>query len=246
MELTIICYYFISICASFVVKGLVGFGDPLLSGPLLSVHLPNSVITPGLAPLSPILNAGVIWKNRSHFSKEIVLPISFFNLLGVIPGTFVLKYASPKGLKLLLGLVIIGIGVEMLTRKTAPVKPSAAVRNLISFCSGITAGLFGMNLLFLAYMERVAINREEFRANACFVFFIENLFRLVLYGSTNMFSKESLILFLISLPAGVLGMKIGSIIDKRVNDRLSHQFIIYVFILGGVSTTIYALLQVFK
>ena len=51
-----VLYCFVSVCLAFVIKGLVGFGDPLVSTPLLSVVLPNSVITPGLMPVSLLLN----------------------------------------------------------------------------------------------------------------------------------------------------------------------------------------------
>lgn len=54
MELPLILYIFISVTIAFIIKGLVGFGDPLLSTPLLSVYLPNSTITPGLLPVSLI------------------------------------------------------------------------------------------------------------------------------------------------------------------------------------------------
>ena len=77
----------------------------------------------------------------------------------------------------------------------------------------------------------------------CFVFIIEGVFRTVLYIWSGMFSRESLLLSLIALPASLLGMGIGALLDRRVSDRLSHRFIIYVFILGGVSTSVYALLQ---
>ena len=53
---TLYIYYFICICAAFIIKGLVGFGDPLLYSPLLSAVLPNSVITPGMLPVSLIMN----------------------------------------------------------------------------------------------------------------------------------------------------------------------------------------------
>ena len=194
-----IVFYCACVCIAFVVKGLAGFGDPLISTPLLSLVLPNSVITPGLAPVSLILNANVVWKNRDHFSAKVVLPIAAFVLLGIIPGTLLLKFGSPQWLKLLLGLLIIGLGIEMLTRKPGTGKGvNAYVRAAVSFCSGVMAGLFGINMLFLAYMERVAVNREEFRANACFVFFLENSSRLCLLVAGGMFGRESLLLFLVS------------------------------------------------
>lgn len=244
MDVFHICYCFISVCAAFVVKGIVGFGDPLVSTPMLSVFLPNSMITPGLAPVSPILNASMVWRNRAHFSGRIVLPISSFVILGTIPGIWFLKFGSPAFLKVILGLLIVGLGVEMLTRKPASnLRPNAVIRSIICFCSGFTAGLFGINLLFLAYMERISASREAFRANVCFVFFLENIFRVALYWYQGMYTADSIFLTVIAFPAAILGMKIGAALDKKIDDHLAHRFIIYVFILGGISTIVCAILQ---
>ena len=239
-----LCYYFLSVCIAFIVKGLAGFGDPLVSTPMLSVFLPNSIITPGLSPVSPILNAKMVWENRAHFSARVVLPISVFVLLGVIPGTLLLKFGSPAPLKVLLGFLIIGLGIEMLTRKAVPSgTQNPIIRSIVSFGSGFTAGLFGINLFFLAYLERVSVRREEFRANVCFVFFLENIFRIVVYLYQGLFTCESLLLSAIALPAAVLGMKLGGAADRRMSDKVSRKCIIYVFILGGISTVLYALPQ---
>lgn len=244
MEIVHVLFCFCSVTIAFIVKGLVGFGDPLISTPLLSAILPNSVITPGLMPISLVLNARVVWKNRMHFSPSMVLPIAAFVLLGIIPGTLLLRYGSPSKLKLLLGLVIIALGVEMLTRKVnSRGHPNPVIRGTISFLSGITAGLFGIDLLFLAYLERVSLRRDEFRANVCFVFLFECLFRGVLYLINGMFTLDSLLLSLIAFPSALLGMWIGCWLDRHVNDQASRRFMIYVFLLGGISTTVYALIQ---
>ncbi|MBR5617395.1 MAG: sulfite exporter TauE/SafE family protein [Oscillospiraceae bacterium] len=236
-------YIFISTCLAFTVKGLVGFGDPLIFTPLLSVYLPNAVITPAFAPVSPFLNVGLVWKNRKYFNPKIVLPIVAFNMLGIIPGTLLLKFGSPQGLKLLAGLVIIAMGVEMLTRKQAAApKQNVLLRSVAAFFSGMMAALFGMNMLILAYMERFTTSREDFRANACFILFVENLFRLVMFATQGLFTLQTLKMTGIVFPAAIAGMLLGGWLDQKVSDALSKKFLIYVFILGGISTAVYAVL----
>ena len=96
MDIPLILYIFVCITVSFIIKGLVGFGDPLLYTPLLSVFLPNSTITPGMLPVSLVLNARVVWKNRAHFSPQLVLPIAAFVMLGIIPGTVLVPTVGKK------------------------------------------------------------------------------------------------------------------------------------------------------
>ena len=67
MTLSIAVYSFVVIMIAYIVKGLVGFGDPLLSNPLLAMRLDNKDITPALLPVSLILNAVIVWKNRHRW-----------------------------------------------------------------------------------------------------------------------------------------------------------------------------------
>ena len=77
-------------------------------------------------------------------------------MLGVVPGTLFLKLGSPWIIKALLGVFIIGLGIEMATRDRAkPHRPNALARTLISFASGSMAGLFGINLLFHPFIAGI-------------------------------------------------------------------------------------------
>ena len=237
-------YCFASVLLASVCKGMVGFGDPLISGPLLSMALPNRVITPGLSPVSLALNCKMVWQNRRSFSWKLVYPVCAFVALGVVPGTLLLRYGSPAVLKLGLGVVIILSGLEMLTRdKAKKRKPNPVVRSAVCFLSGLTAGLFGINLLVLAYLHRVSENREGFRSNLCFVFLLENLFRCGVYLWNGMYTRESLLLTLAALPGAFLGVAIGARLDRRVGDRLADRLVVFVFIAGGVSTVVKAALE---
>jgi len=243
MTISLAVYIFICVMCAFVVKGLVGFGDPLVYNPLLSLQLDNKSISPAMLPVSVVLNASIAWQNRKAFSLKNVLMISVWVLAGVIPGTMLLKVGTSWILKMVLGLLIIFLGVEMLTRgKAKEMKPSPVFRAFISFCSGMTAGLFGINLLFLIYLERSTKEREEFRGSACFVFLLENSFRLFVYICCGIFTGFTILLSLLATPAAFAGMYIGARIDRHIDNERIHKFMIAVFIIGGISTFLKALL----
>lgn len=243
MTPTLAVYIFIIVSCAFVVKGLAGFGDPLIFNPLLAMKLDNKDISPSMLPISLGLNAYIVLKNRKNFSWQIVAPIVFWVLLGIIPGTMLLKLGAPWIIKVVLGVLIIGLGVEMLTRdKAKQFKPNPIIKAVMCFLSGVTAGLFGINLLFLIYMERSSTDRRAFRANTCFVFLIENAFRVVAYLINGIFTAFTLQITAVTIPAAALGMFVGGQIDKRLGENNIRKFIIWVFILGGVSTLVKALI----
>ena len=62
----VVLVFFIQFLA-YAVKGLVGFGNPLISGPLLAMRLDNVIITPGTLLLDCPVNAYITWKNRKNF-----------------------------------------------------------------------------------------------------------------------------------------------------------------------------------
>ena len=236
-------YIFIVVAFSFIIKGLVGFGDPLLFNPLLSMRLDNKYISPGLLPVSLLLNAVIVYRSRQSIHPKKLLPIMFWMVLGIIPGTLLLKYATSWILKVALGVLIILLGVEMLTRsKEASARPNPVLMAVMSFSSGVTSALFGINLLFLVYLERTTTDRDEFRGSICLVFLIESIFRLISYAVNGIITTFSMEIAAISLPAALLGMWVGIQIDKRIDDTLIRKLIVYVFIIGGISTVIRALI----
>ena len=240
-------YIFVVITISFIVKGLVGFGDPLLFNPLLSMQpvLSSKNIAPAMLPVSILLNGTIVYRNRKAIVPKTIAPIAFWDMLGVIPGTLLLKLGAPWIIKVFLGLLIIGLGIEMMTRDSAKSgKPNMILQTIMCFGSGITAGLFGINRLFLIYLERTAKNRGEFRGSVCLVFLLENVFRAFVYTFTGVFKGDALILpmALIAAPSALLGMFIGLQIDKHIDETRIKKLIVYVFILGGISTVVKALI----
>lgn len=236
--------------ASFFVKGIAGFGDPLISSPMLSLtSLKNNQITPMNLVMSVPLNGYIAYKNRKSFSIKTTLPMVVCILIGMIPGMLTLKYFTGNSswiLKAILGALIFGIGIEMLTRKqSAQSHGNPIVMAIVSFFSGLTAGLYGINLFFVAYIERTGyINRSQFRGQMCFIFFIENVFRFISYIIIGMYTLDIVKLTLVSAVGVVCGMFAGGRVDRKLSEATVKRIIIFVFMIAGLSTLIKA--AVFK
>jgi uncharacterized membrane protein YfcA len=228
---------------SFFMKGLAGFGDPLISSPALSLFSETRIISPMNLLLGIPINAYMTWNNRKQFSVKKALFMLICILCGVLPGTLLLKYASAWMIKACLGLVVLGIGFEMITRtRSKPVNENKIVMAILSFFSGVTAGLYGINLFFVAYIERTTVNRESFRGNIGFIFFVESVARVIVYICMGIFTKHILLLALIAAPAMAGGFFLGSHVDKKLSEITIRRIVIAMFMLGGISILLKALI----
>jgi uncharacterized membrane protein YfcA len=240
LQLGIIVFVVEFVC--FFIKGLAAFGDPLISNPVLSLYIDNRVISPMNLLLQAPLNGWISWKNRRNFSikKSLLMLICIF--CGIVPGTLLLKYAMSWILKAVLGVLVLGIGLEMIVRNRAkPAKENKVIMSFVSFCSGVTAGLYGINLFFVAYVERTTNDRAAFRGNICFIFFIENTVRIILYIVMGIFNRYILLLSLIALPGMLTGFLLGSKVDTKLSEITIRRIIIIMFMLGGLSILVKAL-----
>lgn len=229
----------------YIVKGLTGFGNPLIANPIMAMRIDTVQITPGVLPVDMCVNLYISFKNRKDFITRLAIPIAVCIMIGVIPGSFFLKLGSQWIIKALLGLFIIGLGIEMLTRKTfdgIPRKNNPVVMGLVALLSGFLSGLFGINMLFLAYLNRYVSDRHQFRANVCFIFSFENVFRLIIYAITGILTKFTLFITLLSVPAAILGIWIGGRIDLRLSEKTANRIMNSVFILGGLNIFLKALI----
>ena len=107
----------------YIIKWVIGFGNPLVSAPLLSMRLDNALITPGSLVPDFCINTYISWKSRKLLDLRQILPLLIVLLAGVIPGTWLLRFSMPWVIKTVLGIVVLFLGLEMATRNLRPVRP---------------------------------------------------------------------------------------------------------------------------
>lgn len=239
MTLSTALFIFAAQLLAYLVKGLIGFGNPLISAPILSMGLDNVVITPGTLLLDCPVNAWITWKNRRSFQWRKILPLLAVNLCGIIPGTLLLRFSLPWVIKTVLGVIVVFLGLEMATRNLRSIRPEREdrpwLRLVVSAFSGVSAGLFGINLFIVAYLQRTARDYDEFKGSMCFLFFGENAVRLVVYAVTGLLTRQVLLFGLASLPAAVLALALAAWLGPRLEEGKLQKGAIVLFLLGGVS-----------
>lgn len=231
---------------AYTIKWLIGFGNPLISSPLLSMRLDNTTITPGTLLIDIPTNGFLIWKNRHAIQTKKVLPLLAAMMCGVVPGTWLLRFSLPWVLKTILGLVVLYLGLEMATRHLRPARePGTDARWVplaVAFIAGICAGLFGISMILVAYLQRNTKNYDEFQGSICFLFFGENLFRATLYAISGMFNTQVLLFSAASAAGTASALILSRLIAPHVDEKKLQKFAIALFIFGGISIIVKSVL----
>lgn len=228
-----------AVIVSYFFKGLCGFGNTLIFSSIMSFFANTVSITPVESVLCLPSTSFIAWKNRKDLHWNIILPVAAIMVAGCIPGILVLKNSSPVALKIVFGVIVIALGVEMLLRERAGKKKgSKIVLGLIGLLAGAMSGLFGVGALMSAYMSRTTETAGEFRGNICMVFLINDLTRLVLYIATGVLNMEILVTVLKLAPFMVLGLAAGNFLADKINEKAVKKAITVLLILSGVSLVV--------
>ncbi|HAN20064.1 MAG: permease [Clostridiales bacterium GWF2_36_10] len=229
-----------AILVAYVVKGLCGFANTLIFSSIIGFSTNNIIITPVELIVGYPSNLLIAWKDRKSLSRKVYLTLSILVFLGSIPGAIFLKNSNPQILKILFTFAIIFIGIEMFFRERQKIKktPNKIVLMIIGIFSGILSGLFGIGALLVAYVGRTTENQSQFRGNICLVFLMDSTFRIILYSFTGIFTVDIFKQAILLLPFMIIGLFIGILLSKKINESVIKKFVILLLILSGVSLLI--------
>ncbi|MBR5224529.1 MAG: sulfite exporter TauE/SafE family protein [Clostridia bacterium] len=230
-------WWIIATLCAFYVKGLCGFANTLVFTTVMSFGMSNRNISPVELLLGYPSNAIIAYRERKAIEPRLCLPLAALVTLGSIPGMLMLKHADTSVVKLVFGVVIVLLGLEMLLRErnTGKTQESNAMLALIGLLSGVLCGLYGVGALLGAYIGRVAKDASAFRANICVVFFVENTLRIVLYSAAGLLNTGMALKAIGLLPAALLGLFLGAKSAALVSEKTVKRLVIIMLILSGVS-----------
>ncbi|WKY44401.1 sulfite exporter TauE/SafE family protein [Eubacteriaceae bacterium ES2] len=227
----------VAVICAYIVKGMCGFANTIVFTSILSFQNDNINITPVDLLIGIPSNILLAVRERKAVKLKLWLPLAALVLIGSLPGIFLLKYGDVVFIKILLGIVITGIGIEMLFREfhRQRSKSSPIGIFIIGLVSGFITGLFGIGALLAAYMGRTTDSPDAFRGNLCMVLLTDNLFRLIMYSVTGIITlkivKNAMILF----PFMLIGLGLGILLSKILDEKIVKVIIILMLIVSGLS-----------
>ena len=232
--------WIVGVLLAFYVKGLCGFANTLILTSIVGFGEDNINISPVELILAYPANLVLAFRNRKGLQPGVVVPLSIMVLLGSVVGAFLLKNVNVDAIKILFGVVIILLGVEMLLRERATKKKQSSKALLlgIGIVSGVLCGLFGVGALLAAYVDRVTDNNNDFKANLNAVFLVEATFRIVLYSVLGIITWGTLKMSLILLPFMLIGLFAGIKSADVMNEKLIKKIVIILLIVTGVTMVI--------
>ncbi len=213
-----------------IVRSALGFGEALLSVPLLALLMPVDQAAP-IAVLVSITIAFVVlildWRSV-HFGSAGRLILS--TLFGIPLGLLLLTAVSESIVKGILATVILVFSFHAILAKGRYRLPDDRLAWLFGFQAGILGGAYGMNGPPLAvYGSLRGWRPEQFRATLQAYFLLASMIGMGGYYVAGLWTSNVNHYYWLSLPAILVGTLSGRLIGRRVE---ADRFRLYVY--GGL------------
>ena len=230
-------FWIIATICAFFVKGLCGFANTLVFTSILSFGNANINISPVELILGYPTNLIISWKERRSIDLKICIPLSVLVIAGSLGGVLFLKNADVTVIKIIFGVLVILVGIEMLFREftSKKAKKSRILLTVIGILSGFLCGLYGVGALLGAYIGRVTEDSKAFKANICLVFVIENSFRIILYSLYGIITLEALKMALWLAPCMLAGLGAGMLSARVIDEKYVKKIVIIMLIISGIA-----------
>jgi uncharacterized membrane protein YfcA len=232
--------WIIATVVAYFIKGLCGFANTLVFTTILSFGTPNVNISPIDLLIGYPTNLILTWENRKKLDSKFYLPLIALVIIGSIPGVFMLKNVNTSIIKLIFGVVVIVLGLEMLLREYSKDsgKSSRILLAIIGVASGVLCGLFGVGALLAAYVSRVTDDSQSFKANISAVFIVDNTFRIILYSTLHILTLDTLKRGLILIPFVLIGLIAGMKCSSIMNKNLAKKVTAVLLVISGISLVV--------
>ncbi len=225
---------------AFVVQATSGFGSVMLSLALGSLLWPLSEIVPIVVPLSFGLSSYILIRDWRHVDRRVLLRLIVpLMTMGAVAGMFMVPYASPVILRMMLGTVVSVAAlrglVSLLSGKKLAAKRGSASSLLWIVGAGVVHGMIATGGPPLVYaIESLGLEKRSFRSTLAAVWFVLNLMLSIRFVSTGAIAAAEVLVLAKLLPVVVVAIVVGEFLHSRVSEKHFRGAIFSLLFLAGI------------
>lgn len=219
------------------INSAFGFGDSMVSMPLLTLFLPLEEATPFVAILSITTNLVIVLNDFKNVKKKSITILLFSAILTIPLGIYIGNNANPVVVKLALVFLIVSFSLYNLFAPKLIHLKNSYLAPLFGGLSGIFGGAYnitGPPIILYGSLRRW--QPEKFRVTTQAYFFITTLFIVINYWKKGAYTPTVFSYFLYSIPVMLVAVFIGKWANQKIKDPVRFNKYIYclMLILSGV------------
>ncbi len=225
---------------AFVVQATAGFGAGLLVLSLGALFWPISELVVLVASLSILFSLYICSRHFRHIHFGLllrsILPIM---CAGVAVGFLLTPHASPNGLRLLLGMVVIAAAARgfyaLFATKVVVVKQGGPAADIWVGFAGILHGLMATGGPALVYgIEALGLGKSSFRASLAFLFLVANTTLILRFAVTGGLGSSEVGRIAALVPVVVAATFTGEVLHSRVSERGFRAIVFVLLAVAGL------------
>lgn len=219
-------------------SGLTGFAAGLVvSGIWLQILTPLQTAVL-IAAYGIVNQAYGIWKVRNALQWRRILPFIIGGAVGVPIGATLVTFLNPAHLRIGVGVLLIVYSAYNLARPTfTPIKSNSATDGGIGILNGLLGGLTGLGGVISTIWVQLGGGPKDAQ-RAIFqpvLFFTMTMATLTFAAAGHLANVDILKLFLMGLPALLLGLWIGVRLYGKLDDTTFRKAILILLLISGLS-----------
>lgn len=216
-------------------QGLSGFGSILLALPLLAILLDIKTVIPLTALMALSLTVILLVQLRKHLEWKRVYPLLAGAVLGIPVGVFFLKGLNRDMIHWILGIFLVSYSMYSLFFRS----PNRGIREWWAYPFGFLSGCLGGALSasgppVIVYTSLQSWSKDKIKVTLQGFFLVSNLMVVIAHAVSGLTTAVVLRLFVISLPAVVLGTYVGSYFYGKIGEQWYRRTIFILLTFLGV------------
>ena len=232
----------VAVFASATIQSTTGFGFALLAVPLMAIVIPAEEAVVLCGAFSLLTASTQAFTERAHAVRPVATRLLIGALLGAPVGLAVLTVTTGRQLRFFLAAVIFAF--LLLTLRGFSLHRAGPA---VDLGAGVVAGVLNTSLSTNGPPIVMALHAREmppdpFRGTIAAVFTGSNIIAVTLFAATGRYDRDSLVLFLVALPALGIGFLVGTRLRRRFDPASFRRLVLQLLGVTGLITLVGALL----